>query len=303
MRNYRIPKLLLDTLAFPAFPACAFAVAVAFVIVLPLSLALALATLVTCTSADCRSFYDDMLFHPRKEYRTVPGEVAGVQRKDVSITSRGEKLKGWYFDLPRSDKIVLVSEGNGGNMVYLTQVAELLLQCNASVLLYDYEGYGESEGNPSLRRICDDGLAAFDYMKNTLAGDKKLVLLGVSLGTGVSCQIAAHRKVDAIILTSPFTSLLSMAKQKVGFIRAMPTFALPRQHLDNVAVLSKPHPPLLILHGDADTMIPISEAEKLFEAASEPKTFVKLPKAGHNDVFRTTKAEYLAALKTFLSSL
>ena len=282
MWKYRISKLLLIALAFFAG---------------------AFATLAICTSADSRSFYDEMLFHPRKEYRTVPAEVGGVTRKDVSISSRGESLKGWYFDLPGSDKIVLVSEGNGGNMVYLTQVAELLLQCNASVLLYDYEGYGESDGNPSLRRICDDGLAAFDYMKKSLAGDKKVVVLGVSLGTGVTCQIAAHRKTDAIILTAPFTSLLTMAKQKNGFVRAMPTFALPRQHLDNIAVLSKPHPPLLIFHGDADTMIPISESEKLFAAASEPKTFVKLPKAGHNDVFRTTKVEYLAALKTFLSGL
>jgi fermentation-respiration switch protein FrsA (DUF1100 family) len=279
MRTYRIFKLLFIVVTF-----CTYAFA-------------------TLKSADSRSFYDNMLFHPRKEYRSVPGEVAGVQRKDVTITSRGEKIKGWFFDLPNSDKVVLVSEGNGGNMVYLTQVAELLLQCNASVLLYDYEGYGESEGSPSLRRICDDGLAAFDYMKDNLARGKKLVVLGVSLGTGVSCQIIAHRKVDAIILTSPFTSLLNMAKQKVGFIRAMPTFALPRQHLDNVAVLSKLHAPLLIFHGDADTMIPFSESEKLFDAASEPKTFVKLPKAGHNDVFRTTKIEYLAALKTFLSSL
>jgi fermentation-respiration switch protein FrsA (DUF1100 family) len=272
-------------------------------LIAPALLAGVLAILANFTPVESRSFYDEMLFHPRKEYRTVPVEVGGVPRKDVSILSRGEKLKGWYFELPNSDKIVLVSEGNGGNMVYLTQVAELLLQCNASVLLYDYEGYGESGGNPSLRRICDDGLAAFDYMKKSLAEDKKVVLLGVSLGTGVSCQIAARRKVDAIILTAPFTSLLNMARQKNGFVRAMPTFALPRQHLDNVAVLSKPHPPLLIFHGDVDTMIPISESEKLFEAASEPKTFVKLPKAGHNDIFRTTKTEYLTALKTFLSSL
>jgi fermentation-respiration switch protein FrsA (DUF1100 family) len=271
-----------------------------FLVALASSIACVLAT---APGVESRSFYDNMLFHPRKEYRTVPAEVAGVQRVDVSITSRGEKLKGWLFDLPESDKIVLVSEGNGGNMVYLTQVAELLLQCNASVLLYDYEGYGESEGNPSLKRICDDGLAAFDYMKSKLAGNKKLVLLGVSLGTGVSCQIAAHRTVDAIILTSPFTSLLNMARQRVGFIRAMPTFALPRQHLDNVAVLTKPHAPLLILHGDADTMIPISEAKKLFTEAREPKTFVELPKAGHNDVFRTTRVEYLTALKAFLSNL
>jgi fermentation-respiration switch protein FrsA (DUF1100 family) len=133
-----------------------------------LTLAAAAGFCVSYSAVESRSFYDEMLFHPRKEYRAVPAEVGGIQRKDVTFTaSRGEKLKGWFFDLPNSDKIVLVSEGNGGNMVYLTQVAELLLQCNASVLLYDYEGYGGSDGSPSLRRICDDGLAAYDYMKKT----------------------------------------------------------------------------------------------------------------------------------------
>ncbi|MFX7139990.1 alpha/beta hydrolase, partial [Acinetobacter baumannii] len=96
---------------------------------------------------------------------------------------------------------------------------------------------------------------------------------------------STQRKADAIILTSPFTSLLNMARQKNAFIRHMPNLALPRQHLDNVAVLRKSHPPLLILHGTEDTLIPISESEKLFESAAEPKQFVRLPKVGHNDIF------------------
>ncbi len=78
-------------------------------------------------------------------------------------------------------------------MGWLTPLAELLLRCNCSVLLYDYEGYGDSGGSPSLRRLVDDGMCAYDYMSKNLAGDQKIILFGVSMGTGVSCQIASKK--------------------------------------------------------------------------------------------------------------
>ncbi|MBU6454728.1 MAG: alpha/beta hydrolase [Cyanobacteria bacterium REEB67] len=254
--------------------------------------------------AQARSFYDAMLFHPRTEFRHNPDTVGGVAKRDVTFKAPdGSRLRGWYFDLPGSDKIVLVSEGNGGNMDYLTTLAEMLMQCNASVLLYDYEGYGQSEGRPSLRRVVNDGVAAYDYMSKNLAEKKKIVLLGVSLGTGVTSQILAQRKADAVILSSPFTSLLDMARLKIGYFKYIPTIALPRQHLDNVAAMRKEHPPLLILHGTDDELIPLSQSEALFASASTPKTFVKLDKAGHNDTFRLTKEAYLQALKDFFATL
>ncbi|HEY9680889.1 MAG TPA: alpha/beta hydrolase [Oculatellaceae cyanobacterium] len=256
------------------------------------------------TNAQGRGLYDKMLFHPRKGYRAMPNAVDGVETKAISFTvPRGEHLKGWYYNLPGSNKIALISEGNGGNMIYLTHLAEILLKCNTSVMLYDYEGYGESEGNPSMRRVVDDALAAYDYMSKNLAEKRKTVLVGVSLGTGVTCQVATKRPADAIILSSPFTSLLNMAKQKSSLVHYMPTFALPRQHFDNVAVLKKKHPPVLILHGDLDSIIPISESEKLYAEASEPKTLVKLANAGHNDTFTTTHDEYQTAVQEFFDKL
>jgi len=255
-------------------------------------------------AAEGRSILDDLLFHPRTTFWQNPSSVAGIENRAVSFRAPdGRTIKGWYFDRNGSDKIVLVSEGNGGNMAYLTKLAELLIECNCSVLLYDYEGYGESEGSPSLDRVVNDGLAAYDYMAGNLAGNKKVILLGVSLGTGVSCQILTKRKVDAVILSSPFTSLLNMVRLRGGAFKHVPTLILPRQHLDNVKVLSKPHPPLLIMHGTEDELIPLSEAEALFTAAATPKTFVKLEKAGHNNTFKLTATEYLQALKDFFANL
>jgi fermentation-respiration switch protein FrsA (DUF1100 family) len=256
------------------------------------------------STASARSVLDGMLFHPRTTFRSNPSSVAGLEKRAVTFKApNGHQIKGWYFDRPGSDKIVLVSEGNGGNMAYLANLADLLIQCNCSVLLYDYEGYGESQGAPSLTRVVNDGVAAYDYMKESLVGDRKIVLFGISLGTGVSCQILARRKADAIILSSPFTSLLNMVRIRGGAFKYVPTVILPRQHLDNMKVLRKAHPPLLILHGTDDQLIPISEAEKLFSVASAPKTFVKLEKAGHNDTFRLTKVEYLQALKDFFAGV
>jgi len=272
---------------------------------LRLSLALLMSFVTTFGAiAECRTIYDKLLFHPHSGFRNNPESLFEVKREELFFTdSYGEKLKAWYFNLPKSDKIVLISEGNGGNMGWLTPLAELLLRCNCSVLLYDYEGYGDSGGSPSLRRLVDDGMCAYDYMSKNLAGDQKIILFGVSMGTGVSCQIASKKKADGIILSSPFTSLLNVARLKEPFFKFVPSAILPRQHLDNVAVLKKTHPPVLILHGTNDTLIPISESEKLYEAIIEPKTFVKLPDAGHNDTFRSTKKEYLDALKQFFEKL
>lgn len=270
-----------------------------------LSIALLLSFAVSFSgTAESRSIYDKMLFHPHSNFRYNPEAIGEVKRKEFTFTdSYGKKLKGWYFDLPNSDKIVLISEGNGGNMGWLIPLTEMLLQCNCSVMLYDYQGYGNSEGSPSLRRLVDDGTCAYDYMTKNFAGDKKIILLGVSLGAGVTCQIASQKKADALILSSPFSSLLNMARINKPFFKYIPAAILPRQRLDNVAVLKKPHPPVLILHGTKDELIPISESEKLYKSIVEPKTFVTLAGAGHNDTFRVTKEEYLSALKEFFEKL
>ena len=175
---------------------------------LRLSLALLMSFVTTFGAiAECRTIYDKLLFHPHSGFRNNPESLFEVKREELLFTdSYGEKLKAWYFNLPKSDKIVLISEGNGGNMGWLTPLAELLLRCNCSVLLYDYEGYGDSGGSPSLRRLVDDGMCAYDYMSKNLAGDQKLFfsvcqwervfrarLLRRRKQTGLFCHHRSHR--------------------------------------------------------------------------------------------------------------
>ena len=96
--------------------------------------------LTSLSMAEARSVYDHMLFHPRQQYSSMPTEINGVKKREVTfLSSHGQHLRGWLFDLAGSDKIGLVSEGNGSNMAYLARLSEILMQCNASVLLYDYE--------------------------------------------------------------------------------------------------------------------------------------------------------------------
>jgi pimeloyl-ACP methyl ester carboxylesterase len=251
------------------------------------------------------SIYDGLLFFPERALASVPERIADIIREDVDFTSKnGKRLHGWYFNNPGSNKVALCSDGNAGNISYRVPLIDILLQCHVSVLIYDYQGYGLSEGKPSLDGICEDGVAAYDFLaEKRKQADTMVVLLGESLGTGVACQIARQRKVDGIILTSPFSSMLHLGRSIYPIFKLFPNFLLPKQHLDNIAVLSKPHAPLLILHGERDEIIPMSEAERLFAGASEPKRFVRLPRAGHNDIYDGSRAEYQAAVQEFLSSL
>ncbi len=247
--------------------------------------------------------YNRLLFFPMTEGNFDVASISNLPVEHVRFNSKNNnELYGWYVKKPGATKTVLLSHGNGGNILHRQWLIEILLATGASVLVYDYGGYGLSKGQPTMPNICDDGLGAFDYLVNEKqVAPENIVLMGESIGTGVACQIASKRKCGALILHSGYTSIRDLGRSKLMILRMYPNFLFPEQMLDSASRLRQGHPPLLMLHGANDTLIPIGNAKSLFDQAAGPhKTWVTLPNAGHNDMTEADGQLYGHSIMAFL---
>lgn len=233
-------------------------------------------------------------------------EVEGIKKIDAYFRATdGSRAHGWLFLQPTADQIILFSHGNTGNITSRIRSLELLLRAGASVFLYDYRGYGRSEGRPTVRAICEDGVAAFDFLVAEHGfKPSQIVVYGESLGCAVASEIAAERPVAGIILQSGFTSLRRIGTEAIPLTKIYPPFLFPQPQLDNVRRMAvKQRKPLLIIHGCKDQTVPFSHGEELFLHATEPKQFVKLPDAAHSDIWAVAPDAFVDAVRTFLQSV
>ncbi len=245
-------------------------------------------------------FYNTVIFHPFMCGDYGRKTVCGLPVRNIDFkNSSGDRLHGWFIEKPGASKVILVSHGNAGNLTHRLPLAQLLLQTNSSVFLYDYRGYGLSSGSATLDGVCDDGLAAYDCLTGTLkANPSQVFVYGESLGSGVSCHIAQHRHCAGIILQSGFMSVNHLAGTKIALFRLYPRCLYPANCLENDIFLSGRHAPLLLLHGRDDTIIPVTESRLLFAAASQPKRLIEV-KGGHNDI---CSSELLQPVASFVQS-
>ncbi len=244
-------------------------------------------------------FEESLIFFPSR-YPEGDWHPAGLEFEDAWFTAAdGVKLHGWYVPCDKPRAVVLFAHGNAGN---LSDRAEMLryLQgpLRTSVMIFDYRGYGRSEGQPNEAGVLLDARAARAWLaKRAGVQEKDIVLLGESIGGAVMVDLAAADGARGLVLENSFTSLADVAAHHYPFF---PARALMRNRLDSLAKIGQYHGPLLIRHGDADTIIPFEQGQRLFAAANEPKRMVVLPGGDHND---PPTREYLAALDQFLARL
>ncbi|MCL2623303.1 MAG: alpha/beta hydrolase [Planctomycetaceae bacterium] len=203
--------------------------------------------------------------------------------EDVTLTtSDGVKINAWYLAADEPKAWVLFSHGNAGNLSGWGYAAEeMRSRFGVSVLIYDYRGYGKSEGRPSVPGIRNDGRAARDWLcaRESLKPDE-LVYCGRSLGGAVAVDLAAETGAKGLILESTFTSIPDMAKKMLPFVPQ----SVIRYKLDSLDKIKNYHGLLLHCHGDADSVIPFQQGTKLFQACpSERKKFVRMEGLDHND--------------------
>jgi fermentation-respiration switch protein FrsA (DUF1100 family) len=231
--------------------------------------------------------------------------IAGIKRTDIAIpTADGKQMDAWLFQAPNSTKIAVVNHGNAANIAYRLHIAQALLKAGCSVLMYDYRGYGKSTGSATMNGILEDGITAYDYVRNTLKYDDKHILLyGESIGSGVTCHVMSLRRCLGVIIQSGLASIPSTAKAQIPLLAMYPDIVFAQPHFANAAALSKIHVPILLIHGKLDHTVAPGESAKMYATANEPKTLVWLEHCGHNDVGDKDSQLFHESIENFVRTL
>jgi fermentation-respiration switch protein FrsA (DUF1100 family) len=230
---------------------------------------------------------DDLIFFPD---RFVPDPPPGVEERWIDAAD-GVRLHAWYAPPPRGGPVLVWSHGNGGNIAGRDDVLLALAAEGVGVLAYDYRGYGKSAGRPNEAGVYLDVEAAYDHLRAAGVEASRIVAFGESLGAAVALHLAGTRPCAAVALVSPFTTMADVARHHYG-----PLGLLAGRRFDALSRVRALTVHLLVLHGDEDEVVPFALGERLFAAAPEPKRFVRVPGAHHNDVFRP---DVVRAVATF----
>ena len=220
---------------------------------------------------------DRLVFFPDPFVGDPP---SGVEERWIT-TSDGVRLHAWYAPHPEATASLVWSHGNGGNIDGRGDVLVALAARGFNVLAYDYRGYGKSAGRPTEAGVYLDAEAAYDSERERGVPANHIICFGESLGGAVSLQLASRRPCAAVIVVSTFTSLRDVARSHYG-----PFASLAGNRFDSVSRVERLTVPFFAAHGDQDAIVPYSLGERLYAAAREPKRFVRVTGAGHNDIFQ-----------------
>ncbi|MEO1034858.1 MAG: alpha/beta fold hydrolase [Pseudomonadota bacterium] len=203
-----------------------------------------------------------------------------VPYQEVTIDVDGAALHGLHFRQPDPRGLVFFLHGNGGNLESWTTGVDYYRRVNYDMFMLDYRGYGKSTGEiDSEAQLHADVRQAW----NTIAAqypDKPIVLYGRSLGAALAVQLATDVDPDLLILVSPFESMLTMAQARYPFVPA----AAVRYPFRNDLAITKVSAPIVLVHGDYDTFIPLRHSQRLQELAVAPTKLLVIQGAEHNDI-------------------
>jgi fermentation-respiration switch protein FrsA (DUF1100 family) len=213
-------------------------------------------------------------------------------------TEDGVKLHGWFAPADSAIATLVMFHGNAGNISHRIPVIKALRDIGFNVFMIDYRGYGKSEGSPDEQGVYRDGRAAYEFVASHPGVDSaRIILFGTSLGGAVAVDVAVGHPAFALILESTFSSARDVARVAYPFL---PVRWLLRSRFDSAEKIRSVHVPVLVIHGDHDSIIPFALGQRLFDAANDPKKFFTVPGAGHNDLFWVGGRAYLNQIRSFV---
>ena len=245
------------------------------------------------------------MYQPKMLYFPDEGDQTAATPSDVGLTYQQVELQttddlrlsAWYLPAEDEQGVLLFCHGNAGNISHRLDSLLLFHHLQMSVLIFDYRGYGQSEGQPSEQGTYTDALAAWEYLLTQKSKQPaEIVIFGRSLGAAIAAELATRVRPGALILESAFTSVPDLASEIYPFlpVRLLSRFSYDtRTRLDSLAC------PLLIIHSNDDEIIPYSHAQRLYAAAHEPKHLLNIS-GGHNDGFLVSGNRYTEGLRRFL---
>ncbi|AXK38862.1 alpha/beta hydrolase [Crenobacter cavernae] len=224
---------------------------------------------------------------------------AGLAYEAVWLTTEdGIRIEAWYLPAPAARGVALLAHGNAGNISHRMDYAPMFHRLGYSLLLFEYRGYGRSEGRPSEEGTYADARAAWRYLVAERGfPPERIVLVGESLGGAVVARLAADERPGALVLASSFVSVPELAAELYPWL---PARWLARYRYDALEALGRVSSPVLIAHSRQDDIVPFSHGERLFAAVKGPKAFLELA-GGHNDGFLFSREAWREALGGFLA--
>lgn len=239
------------------------------------------------------------IYFPMKGIETEPN-VVGLNFSDVNFkTPGGLKLSGWFIPDKDNKDTILFCHGNAGNISHRLEKIAIFHNMGLNIFIFDYRGYGKSQGSPSEKGLYEDAEAAYRYLINR--GDiswDNIIAYGESIGGAVVIDLASKQKVKALITEEAFSSVKDMVRIIYPFL---PHFIL-QSRFDSVSKIKDIKAPKLIIHSVDDEIVPSHLGEKLFEAAAPPKEFLKL-RGGHNTAFIDSEELFSSGIESFLKRI
>lgn len=222
------------------------------------------------------------VYFPTKTIFATPKDI-GLDYEDLYInTEDGVTINAWYIRASPRTITILFCHGNGGNLSHRLDIIRTFIDQGYNVLIFDYRGYGRSEGKPTEKGTYLDALAAYNYLKEREdIVEERICIFGRSLGGNIAIALAAGLDKGVLISESGFTSVMDMAKHVYGV--RIPSVFLSHRY-DALSTIKKVEIPKLIMHGKNDRLIPFELALKLFDAAEPPKEFYA-GEGGHEDIY------------------
>jgi len=244
-----------------------------------------------------------IIYHPHKYPEgNWNSSSSSVSREDVHFTaSDGVRLHGWYIPSAGAKATLLWFHGNAGNITHRLGNIEMLKPLNLNIFIFDYRGYGKSEGEPDEKGIYSDSQAAYDWLvkvKNILP--EEIILFGRSLGGICAVEVASGNPAAGLILESVFPSAGKMAEK---IFPVLPLGGAIKSRFDAISKVPDLKLPKLFIHGTQDEIVPYKLGRELFSVAADPKEFYDIQGAGHNDTFLIGGAGYFNALGQFIKKV
>ena len=223
-----------------------------------------------------------------------------------SVSGKVTRIHAWWIpDSNPENKVLLYLHGNGENIGANTGHAVRLTKLGFSVLLIDYRGYGRSEGDfPNEARVYQDASIAWDYLvQERRFSPQQIYIYGHSLGGAIAIDLAVkHPDAAGLIVESTFTSIREVIAYNNKFWM-FPVDLLLTQRFESIEKVPNLRMPVLFIHGTADSTVPASMSQKLYQAAKEPKTLLLVKGSGHNNTAEIATAQYIQAVQSFVKQV
>jgi len=250
---------------------------------------------------------DAFLFHPEAGQHRDPSALGLSFTERWLVTADGVRIQAWW--MPRATPAdgpgvsIVTFHGNGGTMADRLEWCFLVHQLGVSVLAVEYRGYGDSEGTPSEEGLAQDARAGLVEARRLAAesGDR-VVVHGRSLGGAVAIRLAGDEEVAGLIAESTFTSLAAMAK-RTGIPLAGQLVAY---YFDSESSIAQVGAPVLLVHGDADEVVPFWMGERLRDVAQAAEldvSFLPVPAGQHNSTWTQAGDAYVSLLRSWLQQV